>query len=37
MMERLMKMTPMFRNEIAGENVIRLANGFPINTFYGRC
>ena len=26
---------PMFRNEIAGENVIRLANGFPINTFYG--
>ena len=25
----------MFRNEIAGENVIRLANGFPINTFYG--
>ena len=26
---------PMFRNEIAGENVIRLANGFPINTFMG--
>lgn len=26
---------PMMRNELGGEHVTRLANGFPINTFYG--